>query len=63
MAEAQAGDKRGGLEFAVSPRSHLWVAACLATAGACLGAAALLGLGELLYATKQLLLEALFQAG
>ncbi|MCA9554811.1 MAG: hypothetical protein KC933_32575 [Myxococcales bacterium] len=59
----EGADNRGGLEFAVSPRSHLWVAACLATAGAALGAASMLGLGEILYATKQLLLEALFQAG
>lgn len=54
---------RGPVPYVASPASHLWVAACLGTAGAALGAAAVLGAAELFYATKQLLLEALFVAG
>lgn len=54
---------RGVVEYAASPRSHLWVALCLGLAGAALGVSATLGLGEVLIATQKYVLEALFLAG
>ena len=60
MAGPGAGADRRAVEYASSPKGYLWVAVCLGTAGAILGASTLLGVGELLYATKQLLLEAFF---
>ncbi len=48
--------------FGVAPASQLWFAVCLGLAGAFLFAAVFLGLGEVLYSTKRLLLEAIFRA-
>ncbi len=57
-----SGPDKGAVQYAASPRSHLWVALCLGTAGAALGAASALGLAEVLIATERYVLEALFLA-
>ena len=60
MAGAAPGNPvRKAVEFSVAPKSHLWVVVCLGSAGTLFGAAIFLGLGELVYTTQRLLLEAL----
>lgn len=50
------------IEYASAPLSHLWIAACLGIGGALLVASLFLGLGEVLYSVKRLVLEAIFRA-
>lgn len=56
------GPDKSAVQYAASPRAHLWVALCLGMAGAGLGAAGALGLAEVLIATERFVLEALFLA-
>lgn len=56
------GNERRVVVFGVAPASQLWFAVCLGLAGAFFFAAVFLGLGEVLYSTKRLLLEAIFRA-
>jgi len=48
------------VEYAATPASHLWIAACLGTGGAFLVVALALGLGEALFALRLPVLEAIF---
>lgn len=60
MAQSATGQKRRPVVFGTSPMSRLWIAACLGFAGAFLGMATFLGLGEVFFSVKRLVLEAIF---
>jgi hypothetical protein len=62
VAPSAANGEKRTVVFGVAPASHLWVAVCLGLAGAFFALTLFLGLGEVLYSAKQLLLESIFSA-
>ena len=62
MSQTAYGVERRPVEYAPSPASHLWIAVCIAIGSATLIACVLLGMGEIVYSIKRLVLEAIFSA-
>ncbi len=60
MARPAYGLERRPLEFTPTPSSYVLIAVCLGLGGVCFSIGLFLGLGELFFSLKRLVLEAIF---